>query len=565
MAKAGLYRSKYLWLIVILILAGAGYGGWRWYTAKGEKPVYLYGNIEKGSLITQVSTTGTLQPVTSVTVGAQVSGKVTEINADYNDVVKKGQILAKIDTSTLEQALRLSEASYKSTEISLQNDELSILVAQANLEKAKLDLMEKTRKLNMQKELYADNLVSKDDLDTAQASYDASAASLRTSEYQLETSKANRISDESRLAQSQANLETAKLNLSYATITSPISGTIISRSIELGQTLASSFSAPSLFTIAADMTEMQVDASIDEADVAKIQEGMDVNFTVDAYSGQTFYGKIRQIRLSSATNQNVVTYSAIINVDNTDLRLKPGMTATLKIIINRIDNVLKVPNTALRFRPTLTEEEGLAAFTRAGLESQWDTYRNTVLGITTTTSSSSIVKTSATQTSQPSGERGGAPGAGGSRAGGEPGMGEGRSGEPGARSGEAGERSGEPGARSGGAGARSGEAGARSGAFGGSGEPQGLGRRTSRGTLIWTMGSDLLLRPIIIQTGMSDGSSTQIMDDGELNEGDPVITGVEATASTTTTTTSTQQNQMMRMGGMGGMGGGGFGGGRGGR
>jgi len=422
MAKAGLYRSKYLWMVVILLLAGAGYGGWRLYTAKGEKPVYLYGNIEKGSLITQVSTTGTLQPVTSVTVGAQVSGKVVEINADYNDVVQKGQLLAKIDTSTLEQALRLAEASYKSTEISLQNDELSILVAQANLEKAKLDLMEKTRKLNMQKELYADNLVSKDDLDTSQASYDASAASLRTSEYQLETSKANRISDESRLAQSKANLETAKLNLSYATITSPISGTIISRSIELGQTLASSFSAPSLFTIAADMTEMQVDASIDEADVAKIQEGMDVNFTVDAYSGQTFYGKIRQIRLSSATNQNVVTYSAIIDVDNTDLRLKPGMTATLKIIINRIDNVLKVPNTALRFRPTLTEEQGLAAFTRAGLESQWETYRDTVLGITTTTGSSSTVKTSATQTSRPSGESGGdrsgAPGAGGSRAGG---------------------------------------------------------------------------------------------------------------------------------------------------
>ena len=529
MAKAGLYKSKYLWLVVLLLIAGMGYGGWRFYTAKADKPIYLYGNVEKGSLITQVSTTGTLQAVRTVTVGAQVSGKVVEIYADYNDVVQKGRLLAKIDTSTLEQSLSLAEASYKSTEITLKNDELNILVAQANLEKAKLDLMEKTRKLKQQKELYADNLVSKDDLDTAQAAYDASVASLRTSEYQVESAKANRISDESRLAQAKANLETAKLNLSYGTITSPISGTIISRNIELGQTLQSSFSSPSLFTIAADLTKMQVNASIDEADVAKIKEGMDANFTVDAYSGQSFVGKIRQIRLSSATTQNVVTYSAIIDVDNIDMRLKPGMTANLKIVINKIDDVLKIPNSALRFKPTLTEEEGLAAFKRAGLEAQWEMYKNTVVSTAAKNGSSTTVQTSATQSSRPSGssgDRSGSPGGGTARSGGESGMGSGRS-----------------------------------GGFGGSGAPSGLGRRGGRGTLVWKMGSDLQLQPVIIQTGMSDGSSTQIADEGMLKEGDAIITGVEATASKTTAATSTQQQNQMMMRGMGGMGGfGGMGG-----
>jgi len=517
-----LYKSKYLWLVVIILIAAMGYGGWRYYTAKADKPVYLYGNIEKGSLITQVSTTGTLQAVTTVTVGAQVSGKVVDIDADFNDVVKKGQLLATIDKSTLEVALSLAEASYKSTEISLKNDELNILVAQANLQKAKLDLMEKTRKLKQQKELFTDNLVSKDDLDTAQASYDASEASLRTAEYQLDASKSTRVSDESRLAQAKANVDTAKLNLSYASITSPISGTIVSRSVELGQTLQSSFSAPSLFTIAADLTKMQVNASIDEADVSKIKEGMPANFTVDAYSGQNFMGKIRQVRLSSATTQNVVTYSAIINVDNSDLRLKPGMTASLKIVISRIDDVLKIPNSALRFKPTLTEAEGLAAFKSAGLEEQWAMYKNSVLGTTARNGSSTTVQTGAT-------------GAGGGRSGGESGMSAGRFGG----------------------------GGERFGAAQGSGTPEGFGRRASRGTLLWITGSDRLLRPIIIQTGATDGSSTQIVEGGALKEGDSVITGVEATVSKTAANApmQQQQNQMMRGGGgFGGMGG--FGGGR---
>jgi HlyD family secretion protein len=538
MAKAGLYKSKYLWLVVIILIAAMGYGGWRFYTAKADKPVYLYGTIEKGSLITQVSTTGTLQAVTTVTVGAQVSGKVVELHADFNDVVKKGQLLAKIDTSTLEVALSLAEASYKSSEISIKNDELNILVAQENLAKAKLDLAEKTRKLKQEKQLYADNLVSKDDLDTAQAAYDSAVASVRTSEYQLESAKSNRISDESRLSQSKANVDTAKLNLSYATIESPIAGTIISRSIELGQTLASNFSAPSLFTIAADLTKMQVNASIDEADVAKIKEGMDANFTVDAYSGQSFVGKIRQIRLSSATTQNVVTYSAIVDVDNSDLRLKPGMTATLKIVINRIDDVLKIPNSALRFRPTMTEEQGSAAFTRAGLQTQWAMYKSQVVATTAKNGSSTTVQTSATQTSRPSGSGGG------------------------------GDKSGAPGAGAGMGSGRSGESSGRSGAPAGFGGAEGLGRR-SRGTLVWKMGSDQQLLPVIIQTGTSDGSSTQIVDDGSFKEGDSVITGVEATASKTATTASTQQqqNQMMRnmggmMGGMGGFSGGGMGGSR---
>ena len=213
--------------------------------------------------------------------------------------------------------------------------------------------------------------IPRDDLDTAQAAVEAALATQKATEAQLASTEARYKADESRLTQTRAALRLAKVNLDHSVITSPISGTIISRSVDVGQTIAANFSSPTLFTIAADLTKMQVNTNIDEADVGRIKPGMSASFTVDAYPGENFTGTISQVRLASVTVQNVVTYNALIDVPNPQLKLKPGMTTNAKILIESADDVLKIPNSALRFRPDLTEAQMAEAFKRSGEEKYW--------------------------------------------------------------------------------------------------------------------------------------------------------------------------------------------------
>jgi len=376
------------------------------------------------------------------------------------------------------------EATVRTAEASLNDDTANIASIKANVEKAKVDVLDKRRKLRRQQELFEANLVPRDDLDTAQAAFDAAVATQKATEAQLVSAEARYKADEARLNQARASLEQARVNLEHSIITSPISGTIISRSVDVGQTVAASFSSPTLFTIAADLTKMQVNTNIDEADVGKIKPGMDATFTVDAYPGEVFRGTISQVRLAATTIQNVVTYNAIIDVPNPQLKLKPGMTTNVKIVIESVEDVLKIPNSALRFRPDLSDAEMEEAFKRGGEEKYWN-----------------FSKAFAAQT--PSGASGA--------------MGMARSSGP-----ATGPR-------------RS------TGGFGGSvrRDTSAMAGRAKRGQRVplWALGTDKLLRPVVVKLGLSDGVSTQI-EEGKLKEGDKIITGFEFDANRPATTSS---------------------------
>ena len=289
-----------------------GFGVWYFMLRTPAKPpiVVRYAAVDMGDLSRGVTATGTLQATTTVQVGSQVSGMVVELYADFNTKVKKGQLLAKIDSTTYEQA---------------------ILQAQANLAKAKADLLKATQDEARQKELLARQLI-------AQSDYDASK---------------NVLSDATAsLSQSQASLKQAEANLGYTIIRSPISGVVVARNVDKGQTVAAGLSVTTLFVIAEDLTSMQVAANVDEADIGSVKEGQDVKFTVDAYPGDQFTGTVHQVRLNSVTTSNVVTYTVIINTSNPDLRLFPGMTATVMIVNASRTGVLRVPVSATRFTPS---------------------------------------------------------------------------------------------------------------------------------------------------------------------------------------------------------------------
>jgi len=509
MSRNRLFRSKHLWLALIVTASVGGFGAWKFFTVKADKPNYLFGSIERGDIVMQVAANGTLAAVTTVQVGTQVSGTIAELYADFNTEVKKGQLLAKLDQEIFLTQIQQQEANVRSAEATLNDDAASIAATKANLEKAKVDVLDKERKLRRTKELFDQNLVPRDDLDTAQAALDAAVATENATEAQIESAKARQKADEARLVQARASLQTAKVNLEHTIITSPISGTIISRNVDRGQTVAASFSSPTLFTIGEDLTKMQVNTNIDEADVGRIKTGMDADFTVDAYPGETFSGKISQVRLAATTVQNVVTYNAIIDVPNPQLKLKPGMTANVKILIERVGNVLKLPNSALRFKPNLSDQEQEAAFIRAGEEKYWKF-------------------TQAMRSGSGSEALGGGTGGGSSA---------------GMRSGGASGGGFAMGMRGGG-----GQGGTRR-------DASAVMSRSNRGRRVpvWILGEDKLLRPVIVKLGLTDGVHTEITD-GKLKDGDKIIIGLEVDPNRPAAATTTRPPGFggPPMGGMGG-------------
>ncbi len=286
-----------------------------------------------GSIEALVDTTGTLNPVTIVDIGSQVSGKIKEIYVDFNSKVKAGQVIAQIDSAFFETQVNQSKANYSSS--------------QASLEKSKVNLKNVEQKYKRSLELFGKNLISEEEMETAEAQYYNAKSDLQSAQAGLE--------------QSKSRLESSQVDLSYTVIKSPIDGVVISRNINVGQTVAASFQAPVLFKIANSLSKMRVECSIDEADIGKVKEGQKARFTVDAYPEYGFSGLVKQVRYASQVVQNVVTYITIVEVDNLELKLLPGMTANISIIINEAKDVLLVPNTALRFTPPLSNEE-LQAF-----------------------------------------------------------------------------------------------------------------------------------------------------------------------------------------------------------
>jgi HlyD family secretion protein len=317
-------KKRILWLAVLALLVATGVGAWI-YREKHKPPevVYKTAPVEKRHIVGKVTASGTLSAIVTVQVGTQVSGRIQSLYADFNSHVKKGELVAKIDPQLFDASVQQAQANYLQAKA-------GVVTAQANAHNADLQYART-------KSLKEANLAAQQDLDTAEAN-------VATSHAAIDAAQAEQ-------AQAAAQLHTAQVNLSYTSIISPIDGVVISRSVDTGQTVAASLSAPTLFTIAQDLTKMQVDTNVSEGDVGRLKVDMDTYFTVDSYPGQRFAGTIRQIRNSATTVQNVVTYDAVIDVDNSDLRLRPGMTANVTIVYDERRGALAVPNAALRFRP----------------------------------------------------------------------------------------------------------------------------------------------------------------------------------------------------------------------
>jgi HlyD family secretion protein len=314
---------------IIIIIAGAILGYTLIKKGRAEDVKYRTETLAKGDIESLVVTSGTINPVDIIEIGSQVSGKIEKLYADFNSQVKTGQVVAELDQSILKAKVEQNEANYQS--------------ALARLEQAKVTLENAKRKNERTQDLFSRNLVSFEEKETAEAAYVAARVGLQTSEASV--------------AQAKSLLESSKVDLSYAVIRSPIDGTVITRAVNIGQTVAASIQAPVLFKVASDLAKMQVQCAVDEADIGRVKEGQKVRFTVDAFQGEIFNGEIRQVRNSPTTTQNVVTYPTIIDAPNPDLKLRPGMTATVSIITGEARGVLKVSNSALRFTPQLPKEE----------------------------------------------------------------------------------------------------------------------------------------------------------------------------------------------------------------
>jgi HlyD family secretion protein len=442
------------------IVVGAGaLGLWIYRNAEAhEAPTYRFAAVTRGNLESTVSATGALSAVTTVQVGTQVSGQVSQLFVDFNDRVKKGQLLARIDPTLQQQ---------------------SVLDAQAGLIRAQADLERSKAEYDRNKTLFDQKVLTATEFNTAQYNYTVAQASVKSA---------------------QVALDRARKNLDYTEIYAPIDGVVVQRNVDVGQTVAASLSAPQLFLIANDLAQMQILANVDESDIGQIHEGQDVRFTVQAYANQTFTGKVRQVRLQSATTENVVNYTVVVTVDNPKGTLLPGMTATVEFLTGSAENALIVPNAALRFRatPEMMAEAGVT---------------NTGAPRTAADSAAFAARRDSIRKARAA--------AGGNAGGGQFGAGQGA------------------GAASAGGATRSRASGTRGGF-----------------AQLWYVNASGKPAVVRVRTGLSDGQNTQVMGQ-DLKEGMQVIVGTN-TATTTTTPTQTTTSpfqQQRRAPGPGGPGG----------
>jgi len=433
---------------------------------KSDGPKYRTEAVSRGDIEALVTTSGTLNPVTTVEVGSQVSGKIDKINVDFNSQVKKGDILAELDLSILQSKIDQNNANF--------------LSAQASLERSQVTLDNLKKKYERAMTLFEKNLISFEEKESAEASY--------------LSAKTDVTSASARLEQAKSQLESSKLDLSYAIIRSPIDGVVISRDMNVGQTVAASFQAPKLFSIANDLSKMQVECTVDEADIGKVAEGQKVRFTVDAFPDDSFNGVVKQVRYSPTISQNVVTYTTIVDVNNPGMKLRPGMTATVAIITGEAKNALRVPNSALRFTPSLPSAE-LAKIMKESFEAMM----------------------ARRQAEGGAGQPGQAPAPGQATAG---------SGTPtgAAAPAEGGRPDGQSESRRGGGmtfmqGQGQGQTGGAQGAR--------SGRQPSR---VWVQDASGKLRIVFLRPGVTDNSYTEILR-SDLKEGDLVIIGENGTSS----------------------------------
>ncbi|MDY7030800.1 MAG: efflux RND transporter periplasmic adaptor subunit [Thermodesulfobacteriota bacterium] len=374
-------KKKSISFITIIIIISAAVAFWFFLLSNKENPPvkYLTAKVERGEISLTVSATGTINATSTVEVGSQISGIIQRLLVDFNSEVEQQQIIALIDQAPFKvkvkqaeanlaaarAAVHIAKAEVKNYTATIENARALEEAARAEIESARVALSDAERVYTRTEKLYKKQIVSKDNRDSSKAVYDsalakrnraesnyeATSSKLRSAEAQLEVAKARFEQAVARKKQAKAGLESAELDMDHTVIRSPVNGIVISRNVDVGQTVAASFQAPVLFLIAEDLSQMQVEANVSEADIGRLRVDQEALFTVDAYPDENFRGKVIQIRNAPITVQNVVTYNVIIEVDNRSLRLKPGMTADVSIIIDKRDQVLRIPNTALRFKP----------------------------------------------------------------------------------------------------------------------------------------------------------------------------------------------------------------------
>ena len=371
--------SRRLWIVALMVvLAATLSGAWFYTQSRGSTPRFRVVKVERGPLTATVSATGTLNAVVTVQVGSQVSGQIKELFADFNSQVKRNQLVARIDPEKFMAAVAQNRAQVEAakatvlnqralvekTRADLANAHAALAVAKAQTAKAQVTVVDSRRTLARNQDLRRKGFIAQADEDTAQAAYDsavaqaesakaqeeAQASQIRSAEAQLRVVEAQLQAAIANVAQQEAGLKQAQVDLDHTEIRAPVDGVVVSRTVDVGQTVAASLQAPTLFTIAQDLTQMQVDTNVDEADVGRIREGLRATFTVDSFANQIFTGEVMQVRKAPQVLQNVVTYNVVISARNPDLKLLPGMTANVRLVVAQKESVLKVPNAALRFR-----------------------------------------------------------------------------------------------------------------------------------------------------------------------------------------------------------------------
>src|SRR5262250_2898088 len=350
MNTLGLINRSWIWVLAILVVAGA-LAAFR--LGKKTDPDYFTAKVEKGDIRQVIEATGTINPVTSVQVGSQVSGMISKLYVDSNSKVTKGRVIAELDPKLFQGAVLQAQAD-------LQNSEALLAASKANLAKDQATLQQNKLDYDRAVALQRQEVNSQQQLDQAKATYDAITAQVGSDGAAIQQAEAQ-------VAQKTATLKVAQTNLDYTIIRAPINGTVVARNIDIGQTVAASLQAPTLFMIALDLTKMQVYAKTDEGDVGQIRPGQKADFQVDAFPKEMFHGVVFQVRMNATSIQNVVTYDTIVNFDNPQLKLFPGMTAYVSIPVSSVTDVVKIPNAALRYKPDLPAEKVQELYRRYGV------------------------------------------------------------------------------------------------------------------------------------------------------------------------------------------------------
>jgi len=505
--------------LIVLVVAG-GLAAAAFWGRNASASDYITARVERGNVEVNVSATGTVQAVTTVQVGSQVSGTVSWLGADFNSQVKKGQIVARLDPGVFQAQVDNSranvvnaEAAVAAAETDINNQKANVQAAKANQEVTRVQRDDAIALVKRYEELAA--VISGRDIEAAKAQAGAAAARYEQAVAQVGQTQAASASAKAKLDQAKASVTQAKaqlqqsqLNLDHSIISSPIDGVVVSRNVDVGQTVAASLQAPTLFTIANDLTKMQVLASVDEADVGQIRQGIKANFAVDAYPGETFSGEISQVRLNAQTLQNVVTYSAVIDVANPEMKLRPGMTANITVPVARRDNVLTVPNAALRFKPTLSEKE------QEALRQKMEARRQQREG----EKPQEAAQGQPAEKQQPQGESG-----------------QGQRRRDGQQAGQ------------------QGDGGQAAPAGGNAPKAGGDTPRQRQGQQIWILAADgKSIEPRFVRTGLTNGRVTEIVT-GDVHEGDIVVTGQnDSSGANRPQTTTTPLGQRPPTGGPGG-------------